>query len=71
MVFQIIIRSLVLKVLADKAFVCYDSTIPINMKTVFIPVDLLSVFQVGFVHSCKEVNVHYVIYRYALVKDNR
>jgi len=30
MVFQIIIRSLVLKNLADKAFVCYDSNIPAN-----------------------------------------
>ena len=40
-------------------------------KTVFTPVDFLSVFDVGVVHSYKEVDVHYVVYRSALVKDNR
>jgi hypothetical protein len=42
-VIQIIIRSLVLKVLADRAFVCYDSNIPINNKTGFCPQDFVPV----------------------------
>lgn len=62
MVFPIIIRTLMLKNLAVKPFVCYDSTIPINAKnTSFYLCSTNSVFCVVVHRSC-EVIVHDVVY---------